>query len=228
MWRLTVVGALFFLPSLQASVLYDYSDFRSNRVLFTTGQILTSPTFVPSSSFLYSTGPFTINSFAIDPTVATFTLQLSVGTDGNQCQEPTLAAGSYNCYGLFFLDIVPFTSFRYEYSDYWGRELSFTTAELLVDETTITSFDTLSGPPSLVNGLQFTLNPQTGLLVLDTPGTQDNLTGAIPDFLKTGEYSHPLVTLRITALNEVPEPAPALLTGLGVLGLGWLRRRRAR
>lgn len=78
-----------------------------------------------------------------------------------------LDAGSYNCLGLITVDITPYSVFRYDYSDFWGRVLSFTAPALLVTTTEITAFDTLSGPNS---DLRFTIDPLAGVINLNYRG----------------------------------------------------------
>lgn len=216
------------VPCLQADILYDYSDWRGARVIFSTDALLTQPTTIPSSSFLYGSPSFVINSFTIDPNGTLLYLSLPFGSDQIDCPFTTLSPGSYNCFGFWFLDITAYSAFRYEYSDVFGRELSFTTPTLLTSLTGITQFDSLSGPPSLIAGLTFLINPQTGGLSLFYAIGSDGLGGFFPNFLKAGEYQDPLYTLRITALDEVPEPSSVVLASLGLAGLVLATRRKVR
>ncbi|MBL8229890.1 MAG: hypothetical protein JNL98_15485 [Bryobacterales bacterium] len=215
------VGA-FLLPSAaHGAVLYEYNDWVPNRLMFVTSQILTQPTTI--TNFHYTSGPYQpYSSFGFNPQTGDISLTYLGGSQGNACGIPMLAAGSYNCLGLITVDITPFSVFRYDYSDFWGRVLSFTAPALLVTTTEITTFDSISGPNS---DLRFTIDPVTGVINLSYLGGGDTLPAG-QDFLGTGTYGvGGVATLTITAM-DVPEPATfGPFAGAIVLGaLAWRRR----
>lgn len=104
----------------------------------------------------------------------------------------------------------------------------------------LTASDTLSSILTIVNtggirDMQVTLFTSTGTTIMSgeivDPGDTASLTGSVPGngdvVVEIRTFEEPGTSFSATLSSAVPEPATLSVVGLGLLGLGALRRRRS-